>query len=270
MSHLEQFNQQHLSIREKIMQQKLLEASEDELNKQTMFSNNLAAVGRAFSLQRGAISGPAGPINHSKNISNLSHNSMLSSLNNNGENIYDSKLNEERPMIHKSLGKQQIFNQNATQHIGMEVENMTLSPQPISDEMHIDQNLMDPNKNMNHQIISSKPQMRILRTNNQNSAGLARAIHLSNAHEGSASQNHATLNQSQMTIGSVSTVFKEFQPSMPFVGNIGRQKNLVNLLNAESQQPGISSGLSQYESMNDDGISFNSNIMQSMSSIAAG
>jgi len=30
---------------------------------------------------------------------------MLSSLNNNGENIYDSKINEERPLVNKSLGK---------------------------------------------------------------------------------------------------------------------------------------------------------------------
>ena len=88
----------------------MLEAGDEELNKQNLGVNNLAAIGRAFNLQRGAISGPAGPINHSKHVSSLSHNSMLSSLNNNGENIYDSKINEERPMIHKSLGKQQIYN----------------------------------------------------------------------------------------------------------------------------------------------------------------
>lgn len=78
---------------------------------------------------------------------------MLSSLNNYGENIYDSKINEERPMIHKSLGKQQIFNQSSHAN-GMEVENMTLSPQPISDEVHdeLHQNnlQMNVNKNMNN------------------------------------------------------------------------------------------------------------------------
>ena len=93
----------------------MLEVGEDEeLNKQTFAYNNITAIGRAFSLQRGAISGPAGPINHSKKISSMSHNhSLLSSINNNGENIYDSKINEERPMIHKSLGKQYILNENA-------------------------------------------------------------------------------------------------------------------------------------------------------------
>lgn len=40
----------------------------------------------------------------------MSHTSMLSSLNF-GENIYDSKLNEERPKVNKSLGKHQ-FNNN--------------------------------------------------------------------------------------------------------------------------------------------------------------
>jgi hypothetical protein len=47
---------------------------------------------------------------HNKKVSNLSHNSMLSSINY-GENIYDSKLNEERPKVNKSLGKHQ-FNNN--------------------------------------------------------------------------------------------------------------------------------------------------------------
>ena len=46
---------------------------------------------------------------HFKNISHLSHHSYMSSINN-GENIYDSKLNEERPKINKSLGKHQINN----------------------------------------------------------------------------------------------------------------------------------------------------------------
>ena len=95
---------------------------------------NQTAAGKAFSLQRGAISSPAGQMIHQKDISMVSHASMLSSLNNYGENIYDSKINEERPMIHKSLGKQQICNQNSHNN-GMEVENMTLSPQPISDEL---------------------------------------------------------------------------------------------------------------------------------------
>lgn len=34
----------------------------------------------------------------------------MSSSMNHGENIYDSKLNEERPKINKSLGKHQINN----------------------------------------------------------------------------------------------------------------------------------------------------------------
>ena len=84
----------------------------------------------------------------------VSHASMLSSLNNFGENIYDSKINEERPMIHKSLGKQQIFSQNSQYNNGMEVENMTLSPQAISDEIQDEiqsNNLqMNINRNMNH------------------------------------------------------------------------------------------------------------------------
>lgn len=39
----------------------------------------------------------------------MSQHSYMSSINN-GENIYDSKLNEERPKINKSLGKHQINN----------------------------------------------------------------------------------------------------------------------------------------------------------------
>ena len=46
---------------------------------------------------------------HFKNISHMSQHSYMSSINN-GENIYDSKLNEERPKINKSLGKHQINN----------------------------------------------------------------------------------------------------------------------------------------------------------------
>jgi hypothetical protein len=79
------------------------------------------------------------------------------------------------------------------------------------------------------------------------------------------SANPATLNHSQVTIGSVSTVLKEFQPSMPHAHQIGRQKNFINLM-----QPGDSnqqSRISQFESMNEDGISMNSNMMQSMSSL---
>lgn len=70
-----------------------------------MPTKNLTAIGRAFSLQRGAISGPVCQISHVNNMSHISQGSMLSSLNNQGENILDSKLNEERPMIHKTLGK---------------------------------------------------------------------------------------------------------------------------------------------------------------------
>lgn len=50
--------------------------------------------------------------NHMKNESNmsgLSFHSYMSSFNH-GENIYDSKINEERPKINKSLGKHQINN----------------------------------------------------------------------------------------------------------------------------------------------------------------
>lgn len=65
-------------------------------------------VPRAFSLQRGAVSGPSG--NNTGHEKNTSTTSMMSSLNNQGENIYDSKLNEERPQINKSLGKHQINN----------------------------------------------------------------------------------------------------------------------------------------------------------------
>lgn len=43
--------------------------------------------------------------NHSKKISYQS-----STTENQGENIYDSKINEERPKINKSLGKHQINN----------------------------------------------------------------------------------------------------------------------------------------------------------------
>ena len=49
---------------------------------------------------------------HSKNASNfsgMSQHSYMSSINH-GENIYDSKINEERPKINKSLGKHQINN----------------------------------------------------------------------------------------------------------------------------------------------------------------
>ena len=49
-----------------------------------------------------------------KNVSNFSnnfsHHSYMSSSMNHGENIYDSKINEERPKINKSLGKHQINN----------------------------------------------------------------------------------------------------------------------------------------------------------------
>ena len=70
-----------------------------------MPTKNLTAIGRAFSLQRGAISGPICPVNHVNSLSNASHGSMISSLNNQGENITDSKINDERPLIHKTLGK---------------------------------------------------------------------------------------------------------------------------------------------------------------------
>jgi hypothetical protein len=43
------------------------------------------------------------------NVSGLSFHSYMSSFNH-GENIYDSKINEERPKINKSLGKHQINN----------------------------------------------------------------------------------------------------------------------------------------------------------------
>lgn len=46
---------------------------------------------------------------HFKNASHMSMHSYMSSVNY-GENIYDSKLNEERPKINKSLGKHQINN----------------------------------------------------------------------------------------------------------------------------------------------------------------
>lgn len=60
---------------------------------------------------------------------------------------------------------------------------------------------------------------------------------------------------------------------MPLIQKIGRQRNLVNLMNPSSQQQlgGNISGFSQYESMNgEDGVSFGSGLMQSMSSLAAG
>ena len=177
------------------------QADEEELNKQVMSSNNLSAVGRAFSLHRGAISSPAGPINHSKKISNMSHNSMLSSLNNHQENIYDSKLNEERPLIHKSLGKQQIFSHNG-QLVALDLDNLRLSPHLFNDEGQlIDQQHV---KNTQHQIISSKPSMRMMRNN------LIRNKEMARTNDASGSGNHGTLDHSEMTIGSVSTVFKEF------------------------------------------------------------
>ena len=50
--------------------------------------------------------GEPGPSNaNGKNISSFSNHSYMSSSMNQGENIYDSKLNEERPKINKSLGK---------------------------------------------------------------------------------------------------------------------------------------------------------------------
>ena len=52
-------------------------------------------------------------------------------------------------MIHKSLGKQQIYSKDQnTQNMGMEVENMTLSPLPISDETH-DQMQIEQSKSKN-------------------------------------------------------------------------------------------------------------------------
>lgn len=41
----------------------------------------------------------------------------MSSSMNHGENIYDSKLNEERPKINKSLGKHQINKSLGKHHI---------------------------------------------------------------------------------------------------------------------------------------------------------
>lgn len=102
---------------------------------------------------------------------------------------------------------------------------------------------------------------------------MVKGIHPKNGSDMAGSGNHGTLNQSQMTIGSVSTVLNEFQPSMPLIQKIGRQRNMVNLINPGSLQQfgGNISGFSQYESMNgEDGVSFGSGLMQSMSSIAAG
>ena len=78
-----------------------------------------------------------------------------------------------------------------------------------------------------------------------------------------------------MTIGSVSTVFKEFQPTMPLSSQVGRQKNFIHLINPNSSHIPDSSQMSQQvfnqnESINEDGMSISSGIMQSMSSLAAG
>lgn len=59
----------------------------------------------------------------------------------------------------------------------------------------------------------------------------------SNGNDALQSANPGTLNHSQVTIGSVSTVLKEFQPSLPHVHQIGRKKNFINFIQpADSNQ----------------------------------